>query len=202
MPKPTKPKRPAKPARFTNEDATTAETLVHYVLAPFDRAAREMDTKWGIDRLPELVSPDMAAIWGNTMANLNAAIAASYDAEDHDQARADIIACVESALRGFKAMDAHAEAHGAPKANTGMIEADVDGYRFCILRDDMAWQAVKRDRPDLRPVSIREVATALKFYETHGVMLEAAKEHFPSARLKPTELPPGFWANGGDEINF
>ena len=40
-------------------------------LAAFDRASREVDKTWGVDRLVELVSPDVAARWATAMADLN-----------------------------------------------------------------------------------------------------------------------------------
>jgi hypothetical protein len=42
-----------------------------------------MDKKWGVDRLVELVSPDMAERYGAAMAKLNAAI----DARDPEQVK-------------------------------------------------------------------------------------------------------------------
>ena len=46
--------------------------MCDYALAPFDRRFREMDKKWGCDKLPELVSAETAAKWGSTMEKLNA----------------------------------------------------------------------------------------------------------------------------------
>lgn len=201
MPKPRNTNRPQKRDTFVAPDASAHDTQIHYCVGPYDAACRAMSEKWGIDRLPELVSPELAEVWGVTVANLNAAIKARHEG-DSEQARANVVACVNSALRGFKAMDAQAEASGAKKADTGLIEADVDGYRFAILRDGQAWQAVKALRPDLRPVSLREVAVALKFYETHGRALELAQEAFPNVSLRAYEPTQPFDGKSSDPISF
>lgn len=197
-----KPRRPQKRDTFTNPDASQMDTLCHYALGPFDRMSWEMDRKWGVDRLPELVTPDLAAIWGRTMANLDAAIRAAYDAKDadaSDAARANIVACVESGLRGFKAMDAQAEQMGAKPADTSLIEANIDGYHFAILPDGAAWPILKQQRPELVTVTLRDVALALQLYEGSKWAVEEINKTLPDARLK--SVKPDY-ANGGDLIPF
>ena len=115
---------------LTRPDQAVFENAIWGAVAPFDGKCREMDLKWGIDRLPELVSTNTAAIWGKTMANLNAAIQASWSAEDQDRARADVMACVASALKGFEVMDAEAEAANQPKADTRVFEFEHEGTRL------------------------------------------------------------------------
>ena len=202
--KPTRRKQTRKPDRFTNPDATRAETLTHFALGPYDAACRAMDIKWGIDRLPQIVTPQMAATWGQTMANMNEAIAGSYSAANADQARANVIACVESALRGFAAMDAAAEAAGAPKSNPQVWEFEVDGQMLAIIKDDAHWPALKAQRPDLIFYTIREVAAALRATDLTGEIVKEAKRHFPNAHVSKitNTANPVNWDLGGDRIPF
>mgnify|MGYP000731208455 CR=1 FL=1 len=199
-PKHKRPPRTKKPDRLTNPDANRAETLMHFALGPFDTACRAADLKWGVDRLPDIVSPQSALIWGQTMANLNEATRAAHDG-DTEQRRADIIACVESALRGFAAMDAEAEANGASKANTRVWEHECDGYKFAVMADDAAWPAIKAERPDLVLHSMREVGIALKAMQRAIPALDEIKKTFPNASIK--RIKTDFTEkNGGDPINF
>ncbi len=93
----TRHHRPAKFDKWTRPDASPDDTAIHYALAPFDDAIRRTDLTWGVDRLPGLVSPEMAAKWGTAMAQLNAAI----EARD----LADVTARVGVCLRGIAAME-------------------------------------------------------------------------------------------------
>ena len=76
----TKPMRQRKDDRLMHSGATAAEIRCDLATGPFDRLCREMDRKWGQDRLPELVAPETAARWGMALANLNAAIASQDEA--------------------------------------------------------------------------------------------------------------------------
>lgn len=196
-----RPQRRRKSDRLLSPGATVNEQQCDMALAPFDRAATASETKWGIDRLPSLVSPETARIWGRTMANLNAAI----DKADPG----DVVACVQSALRGLEIMDAEATAAGHEPAK-GMlfefeIEPDGDGqepFRFAVLEEDMEWRTVKDKRPDLVIFSKREIAQAMRFYLRSDLFLEVKKQ-FPGAQV--TKIKPSVpvdYANGGDEVPF
>lgn len=139
--------------RLLNPTLTAAEIACDYALAPFDRASRDMGAKWGIDRLPELVSPQTAARWGQALAGLNQAI----DAADPAQVQAWAEVC----QRGLAAMDAEAAQHHQP-ANPQIWEYEYAGFRFGIFHDGAEWQAAKRKRPDLLLYSMQEVAAALQ----------------------------------------
>ena len=71
--------RPGKPGRQKLEDRLISPSAASpegigcdMALGGLDRMAREMDRKWGVDRLPDLVSPEMAAKYGSAMGKLNA----------------------------------------------------------------------------------------------------------------------------------
>ena len=154
MTAPQRPRRRGQAAdRLLNPSLTQAEIACDYALAPFDRVAREMDGKWGIDRLPELVSVETAEKWGRTLSSINDAIAAS----DPELVKA----WAEVGIRGFAVMDAEAEKRGAKPADPAIWEYEFDGLKFGIFRDGANWQAAKRARPDLVLYSMQEVAAAL-----------------------------------------
>lgn len=188
-----RPQRPPKHDTLTCPDATAEETATHHTLAPFDRMARQMDAKWGIDRLPELVSVDLAEKFGQTMASLNEAILT----------RKELPGWVGVGIRAYQALDAYAEEHGAPKADTHLFEYDLDGFKFGVMRDDAAWQAIKVSRPDIQLFTMRQVALALKALQEGTEFLDGIQEHFPEARLtKITTDKPPFDPVKGDPIPF
>lgn len=196
-----RPRRRELSDRLLAPDATQNEIRCDVAVAPFDRAAVEMDRKWGTDRLPELVSTDTAAKWGRTMARLNQAL---QDGDPDETAR-----IAKSAVRGLAAMDA--EASVADHEPCNLWEYDLDGFRFAIIEDNRRWQEVKAKRPDLVLFTMREAGLALQALHEHGNrFLAKTKEHFPgaetvkvTAKTKPREpLPKDFFERGGDPIPF
>jgi hypothetical protein len=172
----TKHHRPAKWDRFTAPDASKGDTAVHYALAPFDEAVRQAEVTWGVDRLPGLVSPAMAAKWGTAMEQLNAAI----QSNDVDEVTARVGVC----LRGIAAMHAEAEAAGKSKSDPRVMElSDGDQFRFAIIEDERDWPALKAARPELMSFTKREVVNAMKAYHAAIPALESIKAHFPDAKI-------------------
>lgn len=199
----TKPKRysrPKKSDRLLYPDANAAEIQCSYGVAPFDRVATEYEKIWGIDRLPELVSPELAAKYGKAMAHLNDCITKQLPAE--------CTAAAANCIKGLHAMDAEATANGAAKATGQVFEYELDigegePFKFGVLADEREWMTAKDKRPDLVLFSMREVALALHKYMTAPLADELA-EHFPDAKItavKP-KRPPVDYANGGDNLPF
>lgn len=172
-------------------DRSAEAVRCDYAVAPVDQRARQMDRKWGVDRLPELVSPVTAQKFGSALARLNAAL----DAADPDEtlARAAVV------IRGLDAMDAEAEAAGAPKASAHVIQAEVDGWRFGILTDAAFWPAAQDAHPGLTLFSLREIATILRAAQMHHPMIEEAKKIGGAEiiDIKP-RLDSAFWDHGDD----
>lgn len=175
--RPQKPKRERKSDRLIHPGATATQIKCDFALAPFDRMANEMDHKWGIDRLVELVPADVAAKYGSAMAKLNAAI----DAQDPDEVATRASVCV----RGMQAMDQIAsQAHGEPPtAQVWVVEAD--GYTFGLMRDPRAWQRAQEAYPKLELITEREMVLALTMYRRSLAkeMIDAAKAAFPGAEV-------------------
>jgi len=177
MKRPSRPKYKKKSDRIIGGIVERNEIMCDHAVAPFDRRVREMDKKWGCDRLPELVSPTTASKWGSTLEKLNAAIV------ENDPAL--VVARVEVALRGLDVMDREATELGAPKADETVWLINADGHEFGLLRDDRAWPAVREKFPNLDIVTEREMVLALVEYKQSvvKVALDAAKKHFPNAEV-------------------
>lgn len=171
--------------------ATSEEMALGNTLAPFDRAVRETEVRWGIDRLPEIVSPESAAKWGSAVGKLNAAL----DSGDVQEVMARVGVC----LRGLAALDAEATAAGHKPIKAEAWEIEVDGVTCAILRDDAAWPAFAAERPGVRVYSLREVSNALAAY---GGMVAAVKEAFPGARVTAIRKPTPLETELNDEVPF
>lgn len=175
-----RPRRQRKGDRLLNPDARQAEIATDHAVAPFDRMAEQMDARWGIDRLPSLVTPELASRYGAAVGYLNECI------RENDPAKT--AAAVNNCLRGMEAMNAEAERLGAKPASGEYIEYELEAeggeppFRFGILKDGCEWQRAKADRPDLEFYTMREAAIALRT-KIKTAPIEAIKDAFPGAEV-------------------
>lgn len=177
-PKHKRPVRQKASDRMLVAQARIEEQQVHMALAPFDRAVREADQRWGIDCLPEIVSPETAAKYGSALGKLNEAI----DAEDVEQ----VVKYVGVCCRGIEAMEREAVAAGkAPVTDDCIIVGCDDGRQWAILKDGRSWQRVRDRLPEgVGIVTGREAAIALAAYaDRFSGMLEAIKQEFEGAEI-------------------
>nr|WP_309504315.1 hypothetical protein [uncultured Roseovarius sp.] len=173
--KPNRPRRAQKGDRLLSPGARKDEIMCDYALAPFDRLATEMDMFWGIERLPELVSPETAQKYGAAIAHLNECI---------EQAKPDECrAAAENCIKGMQVMDAEARANGATPASGDYWEYEVDGFRFAVMRDGREWQTASAARPDLRFFTLREVGVALQALRLDNPIFAEVTKHFPKAQI-------------------
>ena len=189
--RPRRPVRQRKADRLTNPHARQEEIRCDFALAPLDRMAIEMDRKWGVDVLVELVPIEMAERYGSAMAKLNEAIAA----QDPEQVSLRAGVC----MRGLAAMDRTATERGATPASQDVWLVQADGREFGLLRDARAWRSVQEKHPKLRLISEREMILAIEMYQRSlaGQMVEAVKDSFPKADV--IKIPND---NLEDEIPF
>lgn len=193
-----RPRRERKGDRLLNPGASAQEIECDYAMAPMDGTAREMDAKWGIDRLPELVTPELAARYGQAIAHLNEMIASNDPAA--------VAAAAGNCQRGLIAMDAEALRLGH-QPNTGEFleyELTQNGkppFRFAVLKDGAQWQAIKKARPDLEIYSMAEVAVALLHHLKHPMIAEV-KDKFPGATVTAIRLKTKLEEQLNDHIPF
>jgi hypothetical protein len=184
MKQPGRQKRAKKSDRILWSQQSKDSIMCDYAIGPVDEAARQMDRKWGVDRLVELVSVEMATKYGSAMAKLNAAI----DANDPEECklRAEVV------IRGLAAMDAEAERLGAQRASTEVWEFELDGVVYAIMKDGRSWPEIKAQRPDVEVLTMREVLLAYKAWkQTRAAEFEAAvKQSFPGAEVTDVKIGP------------
>lgn len=184
-----RPTRQKKDDRILHKGATANEIRADLSLAPFDKSVREMDKRWGVDRLPELVSVESAAKWGKAVAGLNSAI----DAQDPDKVKFWVEVC----LRGLAAMDAEAVSLGRPVSDPMIWEYEYEGTTFGIIEDGREWPAAYAKRPGIAIHTMREVAVALHAHRNG--LVDAIKLAFPRAEVKAVRRPQ---ADLEDDFDF
>ena len=184
-----RPTRQKKDDRILHKGATANEIRADLSLAPFDKAVREMDKRWGVDRLPELVSVESAAKWGKAVAGLNGAI----DAQDPDKVKFWVEVC----LRGLTAMDAEAVSLGRPVSDPMIWEHEFEGTIYGIIEDGREWPAAYAKRPGIAIHTMREVAVALHAHRNG--LVDAVKLSFPGAEVKAVRRPK---ADLEDDFDF
>lgn len=174
------PRRKRMTDRLLNPDATALEIRCDMMLAPFDHAMTAVERKWGIDRLPELVSVDTAEKWGSAMAKLNAAIAGC----NPDEIKARVGVCI----RGLAALEAEAIKNGHSPKSPEVWEYEYEGRVFSIIKDGRDHTAMG-ELQGRRIYTMREVAIALNALDQG--MLKAVKDAFEQAEIKSiTRITP------------
>lgn len=151
-----------------------------------------MDLKWGIDRLPELVSPETAAKYGSAFDKLNAAITA----QDADE----IVARVGVCIRGMAAMDAEAERLGRDPKPPELIEVELEGRRIALMPDDRRWHAYERDNPGVELFTLRQAAVALADRQENSPAVQEARRQDASPTPAPQKPQTDWGAEIDDEI--
>jgi hypothetical protein len=175
-----KPTRQRKEDRLIHPQSTAANIRCDIALGPLDTASSEMNKKWGVDRLPEIISLESAAKWGRAIAGLNNAI----DAQDPDKVKFWVEVC----LRGLTAMDAEAVSLGRPVSDPMIWEYQYEGTTFGIIEDGREWPAAYAKRPGIAIHTMREVAIAL--HAQRSGIVNAAKLAFPGAEVTAIRNPP------------
>jgi hypothetical protein len=175
MTKQPRPRHQKKGDRLLDRAAQQTEVECDKAVAVMDRLAIQMDEKWGVDRLPELVSVETAQRYGSALTKLNAALEGGDPAEVAKRAQV--------CMRGLKVMNDEAEAAGQPQASAAYWEYELDGFKFGILKDDAHWMICRDARPDLRFFTMREIGVALKALRIDNPIFAEVKRHFPQAQI-------------------
>lgn len=161
-------------------------------LRPLDEKARVKVEKWG-DRLPELVSPELAG-------RFEAAYEALYDKVNAD----DVVAVNQIAtqlIRAWDVLEEQAEANGHKPLPPDAYCVDAGGHITCFARSGVV--ELRKAHPEWVVYSFEDAARLLRHDWTEKFTAEAFKA-FPEATVTRVERTsePVDWDLGGDEIPF
>lgn len=171
-----------RPDRLTNWESVgnqTAESIYH-ALKPLDELVHQMEMRWGVDRLPSLVDPELAAKFGSAKARLDAAI----DENETDE----VVKRVKVMMKGWLALSDAAEKAGAKE-----IEADVweglseSGAKYAFCRTGAEATKAARERGDYRVFCVDEVVRLL---ESKFEPISAIKSVFPGSKVEEVRRGP------------
>jgi hypothetical protein len=162
----------------------SADRFAQAAVDRLDETTHAMERKWGIDRLPRLVDPTLAARFAAQAEKLNVALRSE---------RPDGIAAQAAAMeRAWKALDAAAIVAGheplAPMVWETVIPST--GEIVAIVRTAEEASAVARERNG-SVYTLAEVAVAI---DAFGDQVRAVKAQFPGASVtavRPSSLPIG-----------
>lgn len=199
--KTSKPDIPRQPCPLMEPGAWSdggAQAIWHAV-QPLDLIAREMEARWGVDRLPALVSPETAARFGSALAKLNAAIQ-SGDAKE-------AVRRVEVMMRGWRALDAEATAAGAQPAPADCWPLRIGNEQrpAWIAKDPAAARAVRQLKGEADVYTLEEVGRLLGSVLRPDGLLREAKRAFPEGRVvavRDKAAPADDGDGMSDEIPF
>ena len=142
-----------------------------------DKVARDMELKWGADRLRLLVTLELREKFDRQRYLFNQAIWHGDLAAVQEQSR--------RMLAAWMALDRAAEAAGAPKLDGAVWELTMsDGSVAALVRDGAHAKAVIAEGRDVRVYTLDEIGRLLEAYPQIAV----AKDQFPGATV--TALRP------------
>lgn len=163
--------------------------------AVLDRVAGDLERTWGVNRLPQLVPPDLAAKFALAQEQCDMAIAAG-DVETAAQKAASLV-------RGWKALDAAARAAGHTPNDLGVVWfASVQGRSFAVCLHTADVGALAALHRDHEAVSLEELLRLLDANEL-GRFVSKANRAFPGIELSAIKSPkPAADWNRGDDLPF
>jgi len=172
-----KHKRTRKPDNFTDPHAVGSTTLdaIHHATKPLDKIATDMERKWGVDRLPSLVSPETAAKFGSAKARLDA----SLDGSNVDEA----VKRLSVMVRAWKALDEEAERNHEPLVADVWTVIDDCGEMRTIARSTADATKYIREGGKGKVYSTQEVVRILDSWEKQNDLTNVIKAEFPGSEI-------------------
>ena len=159
-------------------------------MKPLDRLAREMELKWGAGRLPALVEPELASLFGKAKDKLNEAI----QCNDPDV----IVRRVQVMIRGWEKLDAVASAAEMETLPARTLGYSHNGRAYVVVLEPQDYDIARHAAEEgATVVALAELLEAYKIIEGRvGSVLQA----FPGAQIREVKTPRISFE--GDEIPF
>jgi hypothetical protein len=149
-----------------------------------DEVAHRMERKWGVGRLPRLVSVDLAAKFCRQVEKLNAEIL-----EEATAGIADVDREAGRMVNAWMALDAAAEAAGADQASASYLTARMsDGRLLAVSDSSEGMQDFVRENAGQGAAvwTIDEVVRVLEGFD----LVNRTKHLFPGAKVEQARVDP------------
>ena len=165
-------------------------------LATYDAEVRAREVKWGVDRLPLLVEPELRDRFWAQMEVLNKAIAKGSGIEVEE--------AVAGTVRGVQALERRAIELGAePVSGEVWEETTPQGAVIAVCRDAASIAKIRDEGRIDRVYSMSEIAAIVERWEESkaGEATNKVKSLFPGATIEAVRQKPAE-ADLDDEIPF
>ena len=172
---------------------------IWHALAPLDEVARQMEQKWGIERLPRLASEASAMKFGRAREYLDVLLERNDDGEGDVE---KIAAAAANLRKGWLALDAEATSAGATTFDPIGWSMMVDGHPCVIVRDPAAAGHIQAQDQNRTVYTLDEIANIVSAFRRTKAWagVEEAKAAFPGATVSVG--PPKSDLFEDDEIPF
>jgi len=167
-------------------------------IAGVDDFARIAETKWGMDRLPMLVTDDLRAKFNRQADLWSQAITEAHEARHltRDQLQA-VVARSAAMKRAWTALDIAAEEAGHRPVAPWVWEARLkDGTVAAIVQTNAEASHVIAEGRHVAVYTLEEVANVIDSLGS----LSIAKQIFPGAKVRPQRDTS--WVRHGDPVPF
>lgn len=166
-----------------------------------DIIARAMEAKWGVDRLPLLVSSELRAKFERQRVKHYAALEAAYDAPIVTRDILDAVMTTSAAMeRGWQALDLQAAQDGATALSPEVWEVGLaDGTIAALTRSGAEACQLTQSGRYLTVYTLDEIANLI---EAIPKALARAKVEFPGSKIVPSKKTDRSWVKDGDAIPF
>ena len=154
-------------------------------LATYDAEVRAREVKWGVDRLPLLVEPELRDRFWAQMEVLNKAIAKGSGIEVEE--------AVAATVRGVQALERRAIELGAePVSGEVWEETTPQGSVIAVCRDGASIAKIRDEGRIDRVYSMAEIAAIVERWEESkaGELTNSVKSLFPGATIEQVKPKP------------
>jgi len=154
--------------------------IIDGALKPYDKLVTDLETKWGYDRLPQLVSPETAAKFQTAKAKMDAAIAYEKNAQE-------AVNKIGVMMRGWQALEKEAMQNGHKPFPPDVWIACVDEehgkppLEIAIVKDSADASLTKNN---ITTYSLVEIARIVRLFEGEKREVAKIKELFPDSQIK------------------
>jgi hypothetical protein len=187
-----------RPDIFTDPEVhgNSIRDAIHHAILPLDRVASEMEMKWGCERLPSLVSPETASLFGSAKAKLDAAILAN---DPQEVARRAVVM-----IKGWAKMDLEATETGHEALSPDIWSYTTStGFKIAVARSNA--DALKSIRTDdrLAGVAVYSMDEIARILEADSYrLLETVKTTWPEAKITKIRKEKAPASEFDDDVPF
>ena len=155
--------------------------IIHGALKPYDKLVTDLETRWGYERLPQLVSPETAAKFQTAKAKMDAAIA-------YEKNPQEAVNKIGVMMRGWQALEKEAIKNGHKPFPPDVWVACVDeehskpALEIAIVKDSADASLTKGK--GITTYSLVEIARIVRLFEGEKREVPKVKELFPDSEIK------------------